>query len=161
MTLSPADPNGWSGPLAGPVTNSTITFLAAGACSSVEIILTIDPSFMGTSIINNAEISVDDGNDIDSTPGDNSQPNDLPDDNDLTETDGGDDEDPEEIIIEQIYDLALIKETAVAGPFSPGDDVTYTITVVNQGTLDAGAITLTDFIPAGMSLSSALSLIHI
>ena len=117
--------------------------------------LAIDPTFQGSSIINNAEITVDDGADVDSTPGDNSQPDDLADDDDLLETDGGDDEDPEEIIVGQIYDLALIKETLTPGPFVPGDDVTFEITVCNQGTLNAANIQIADNIPAGLTLSLA------
>ena len=155
MTLSVADANGWAGPLAGPVTNNIAGPLAPGTCSVVPILLTIDPGFMGTSLVNNAQIIADDGNDVDSTPGDNSQPNDLPDDDDLFETDGGDDEDPEEIIIEQIYDLALIKTEVSVGPYMPGDDVTFDITVCNQGTLDAANIQIADNIPPGLSLSVA------
>ncbi len=156
MTLSGADMNGWAGPAAGPVTN-TIPSVTAGTCSTVDIILTIDPTFMGTSLINNAQISVDDGDDVDSTPGDNSQPNDLPDDNDLTETDGGDDEDPEEILIGQVFDLALIKTVSAStpGPYSPGDAVTFDIEVINQGTLDAFAVSVIDYIPAGLILNDA------
>ncbi len=155
MTLSLSDPNGWAGPLVGPVTNGAILSLAPSTCQTLNILLTIDPAFMGTSLVNNAEISADDGNDIDSTPGDNSQPDDFADDNDLTETDGGDDEDPEEILIEQIYDLALIKTEASAGPYMPGDDVSFDITVCNQGSLDASNITVIDYIPADMTLSVA------
>jgi uncharacterized repeat protein (TIGR01451 family) len=155
LTLSGADTNGWSGSAAGPVTN-VIASLPVDACETLDIVMTIDPAFTGTSIINNAEISADDGDDVDSTPGDNSQPDDIADDNDLTETDGGDDEDPEEIIITpNIYDLALIKEETSTGPYGPGDDIMFTITVANQGNVDAGFITVSDVIPAGLSLSVA------
>jgi len=154
LTLSGADANGWLGVAAGPVT-LVVPAVAVDGCETVQIVLTIDPAFMGTSIINNAEISDDDGDDVDSTPGDNSQPDDLADDDDLTETDGGDDEDPEEIIIAQVYDLALIKEEVTVGPYSPGDDVTFSITVCNQGTLDAANVEITDNIPTGLTLSGA------
>jgi uncharacterized repeat protein (TIGR01451 family) len=152
MTLSAADANGWIGSPVGPVTN-TIASLAAQACTDLTIILTIDADFQGTSISNNAEITADDGDDIDSTPGDNSQPDDFADDDDMTETDGGDDEDPEVVMVEQEYDLALIKEENSQGPYIPGDDVTYTITVCNQGSLDASAVEVTDYIPSDMTLS--------
>jgi len=152
MTLSTADQNAWVGPAVGPVSN-TIATLAIDACEIIEIVLTIDDDFMGTSIINNAEITADDGDDIDSATGDMSSTDDFTDDNDLDETDGGDDEDPEEITVEQVYDLALAKTESSAGPYSPGDDVTYNIEVCNQGTLDAAGIVITDDIPAGMSLS--------
>jgi len=52
-----------------------------------------------------------------------------------------------------VFDLSLIKELTSAGPFSPGDDVTFTITVTNQGTVDATSFEITDYIPAGMTLS--------
>ncbi len=154
MTLSGADANNWSGPAVGPVTN-TIAQVAPMTCETLDIVLTIDATFMGTSLINNAEISSDNGDDVDSTPGDNSQPNDFADNDDLDETDGGDDEDPEEVMVAQRYDLALIKEETSAGPYSPGDDVTYQISVCNQGTLNSGMVTVTDNIPAGMTLSGA------
>lgn len=154
MTLSGNDANGWTGAAAGPVIN-TIPFIAAMTCESVNIILTIDQTFMGSSLINNAEITADDGEDVDSEPGDMVQLDDLPDDGLLTETDGGDDIDPEEITVEQFYDLALIKDLASVGPFAPGDDVTFTITVCNQGSLDAANIEITDNIPAGLTLSGA------
>ena len=37
------------------------------------------------------------------------------------------------------------------GPFAPGDTVTYTITVFNQGTLNADSIVVTETPPAGMT----------
>jgi len=53
-----------------------------------------------------------------------------------------------------IFDLALKKEISNTGPYTPGDDVTFTITVTNQGNVDASSYEITDYIPAGMSLSS-------
>ena len=41
------------------------------------------------------------------------------------------------------------------GIIIPGSDVVYTITVTNQGTVDATAIEVTDFIPAGFVLNDA------
>ncbi len=154
LLLSADDTNGWSGPASGPVT-TIIPSILPGSCQTVNIILTVDPAFTGTSITNNAEISADDGDDIDSTPGDNSQPDDFADDDDLDETDGGDDEDPETIVVNSnVFDLALIKTVTTPGPFTPGQDVTFTITVFNQGTLDAVDIEVTDVVPAGLSLSA-------
>jgi uncharacterized repeat protein (TIGR01451 family) len=62
-----------------------------------------------------------------------------------------DDEDPATIPLSQLYDLALDKSlntTATVLPVYPGDSVTYTHTIVNQGTLPAANIELTDYIPA-------------
>ena len=51
------------------------------------------------------------------------------------------------------YDLALTKEIVSAGPFAPGDTVTFRIYVTNQGLQDAGAgaVTVTDYVPASMT----------
>jgi len=55
----------------------------------------------------------------------------------------------------QIFDLALIKTVASPGPFVPLDDVTFTITVTNQGTIAAQNIVINDYIPAGLVLNDA------
>ena len=47
-----------------------------------------------------------------------------------------DDHDPASVIISQVFDLALTKELSSAGPFAAGDTVTFTITVINQGSVD-------------------------
>jgi len=55
------------------------------------------------------------------------------------------------------YDLALIKvQTALsANPAVAGTQVSYRITVMNQGAVDSGSFTVEDIIPAGMSYVSA------
>ncbi|MGD1852998.1 MAG: hypothetical protein ACFB2W_01990 [Leptolyngbyaceae cyanobacterium] len=47
-------------------------------------------------------------------------------------------------------DLSITK-THSGGPFAPGDTVTYTITVTNQGPTDAVNIPLLDFVPSELS----------
>lgn len=67
-----------------------------------------------------------------------------------------DDYDPALVVVGHVYDLALTKvidATATPGPYAPGDDVTFTIQVCNQGTLDAQDIALTDYLPTDMSVS--------
>ena len=62
-----------------------------------------------------------------------------------------DDEDPATFPLSQIYDLALDKAlntTATLLPVYPGDSVTYTHTVMNQGTVPASNIELTDTFPS-------------
>ncbi len=52
------------------------------------------------------------------------------------------------VCVMPVFDLALTKElnmTATPGPFSPGDPVTYTICVFNQGTVDATNTQVTDY----------------
>ena len=71
MTLSGNDTNGWTGAAAGPVTN-TVASLAAGASTTLDIVLNIDDTFAGSSIVNVAEISSSDNAgglpDVDSVP---------------------------------------------------------------------------------------------
>ncbi|MCB0611567.1 MAG: DUF11 domain-containing protein, partial [Lewinella sp.] len=133
--------------------NTPVPFLAAGATTQVEITFTIDDNYLGTVIRNWAEISsasnVLNLPDVDSTPdGTNfNQPdetNDMDDDDVINEDgkNGGDedDHDPAQISVVQIFDLALrktVNTTATPGPYSPGDDVTFTIEVFNQGSVSA------------------------
>ena len=117
---------------------------------------------MGTSLVNDAEITggsdVDGGLDataVDSVPGDDATPEDLANDNDTADVNGGDDQDPAEVLVGQIFDLALTKEinmTATPAPYAPGDAVQFTITVFNQGTLDAYDVDVMDDAPTGLSL---------
>ena len=55
-----------------------------------------------------------------------------------------------------VFDLALDKALAAgqADPVLPGDDVTFTITVFNQGTIDATNIEVTDYIPTGTTYTA-------
>ena len=149
-----------------------IDALAAGDDVSFTITLTVDAAFMGTTLTNFAEISsAAGGTDIDSTP-DNTNGNDAggavdtPSD-DVTAGDGSgtpgdnvpgtdeDDHDPEPVAVNQTFDLALFKTLASgqASAVAPGADVTFTISVVNQGTLDAYDIDVIDYIPTGLSLN--------
>jgi len=59
---------------------------------------------------------------------------------------------------EACMDLALTKvvNTAVTpGPFSPGDPVTFTIEITNQGDVAADSITIYDYLPADLNLNDA------
>jgi len=121
--------------------------------------------------VNWAEISADDGDDVDSTPnlnvGDDNQPSgpgaptDGVTDNSV---DGAgdpdeDDHDPAGVSLSN-YDLALTKAytsdtfaAATDGVVQAGSDVTFTITVTNQGDIDATTFTVTDHLPAGFVLN--------
>lgn len=80
------------------------------------------------------------GDDQDSTPDDNS----------FNEPNGEDDVD--DALIE-VYDLALTKTGVNLQPsYEYDEDVTYDITVTNQGNLVATQIDVVDYIPCGMSL---------
>ena len=152
--------------------DGTATFtggpLLAGGILDIPITMTAATATPGAAV-NWAEISSDDGDDVDSTP-DANQANDnqpaapgAPTDNVVDNTSGDeDDHDPAGVSV-ATFDLALQKfytsDTFGApadGVIQAGSDVTFTITVTNQGALDAGTFDVTDFIPAGF-----LSLIHI
>ncbi len=130
--------------------NSPIASLAPGASQTVEIDFVVAAGFAGTTVTNYAEIfSAANGqglNDADSTPGNGaSGPNE-------------DDFDSASIAVSAPprFDLALrkqLKTSATPGPFVPGSAVTFRITVFNQGNVDAYNIQLTDYIPAGLTLT--------
>ena len=125
--------------------NVPVPAVNIGQSVDVEITFTIDDMFMNESIVNTAEIIDPNGlllTDDDSTPGN--------DDGDQSE----DDEAFKEIVVGQVFDLALVKlinTTATPGPYDTGDDVTFTVTVYNQGSLDATNIQVIDYVPAGMT----------
>ncbi|MEM7128153.1 MAG: SdrD B-like domain-containing protein [Chloroflexota bacterium] len=53
------------------------------------------------------------------------------------------------------FDLALDKKLAQGQPanIAPGDDVTFTLTLYNQGVVTATNVTVADYIPAGFTLN--------
>jgi len=115
---------------------------------TLQVSYMIDPTFLGASLVNSAEITLDDGDDIDSNP-------DLG--PDVDEDGDGDPDDDDEDSVEfpiSLYDLALIIDLVSEEPFFIGDDVTYTITVFNQGNVDATNVEVVDYIPEGFSLSA-------
>ena len=153
-------------PLPGP--------LAGGANTTVDITFTVDADAAGT-IDNFAEIASaldGDGNavtDVDSTPdtsaGDTgpATAGDADDDNIADSGLAGDDEDDHDVasvtvIDTPVFDLALIKQLADGtnlGSVAPGDSVTFTLTVTNQGDIAATQIDLVDYLPDGLSLADA------
>ncbi len=117
----------------------TVAALPAGASEDIQVTYRIDASFQGDQVRNRAQITRDDGDDEDSNP-DRDYDEDEDGDNDPDD----DDEDEETTPVEQTYDLALTKVLASAGPFTPGDQITYRIRVTNEGTLDASNVQVTD-----------------
>lgn len=54
------------------------------------------------------------------------------------------------------FDLSLTKSVSSApAPVTIGSNVTYVLTVINQGDIDATNVQLTDFIPVGLTLNDA------
>ncbi len=51
------------------------------------------------------------------------------------------------------YDLSITKLADMPGPFSPGQEVTFSIIVSNEGDCDAANVEVTDFLPMELSLS--------
>ncbi len=121
-----------------------IPFIARGTSEIVTITFLIESDFMDTDITNSAEIIDPDNefpqDDEDSTP-DNDDENE-------------DDQDEETIQVEQVFDLALTKvidTDNTPSPINVGDDVSFIITVYNQGSLDAFDIRVMDYIPVGFT----------
>ena len=170
--LTLADPN-WTVVGSIAVLQNEIPFIGATENVVVSITYTIDNSFQETTITNWAEISFatdTDGSlinvtDIDSQA-DNinfnqiGETNDLSDDNVNNENGntGGDedDHDPVQIEVVQTFDLALFQNVTSYtdndgdGFISGGDDVLFTMTVYNQGTLDATNVVVTNYVPTDM-----------
>ena len=94
--------------------------------------------------------------DVDSEPGNENGMTPDPNNDDTADTFGGDDYDPETITVRQRFDLALTKvfssfnDNNNDGEVSPGDSVTYNITVYNQGSLDATNVQVADYISPEM-----------
>ncbi|HRI26499.1 MAG TPA: SdrD B-like domain-containing protein [Chitinophagales bacterium] len=161
MSLADAD---WTNNGDGTASYQLSGSIAPGASATVDITLQVAADFEGTTLVNYAEISGakdEDGNsvtDVDSTP-DMNPNNDVVGGDDVTNNSNGDedDHDPASVGVNQVFDLALIKQVSAgqSASFVPGNMVNYTITVYNQGTLTAQNITITDYIPSGMSLADA------
>lgn len=166
--------NGWTG--SGTQISTTIAGpLAAGTSTTTILVLRVATNYYGSQLTNFAEISSadDDGNpatppptDVDSTP-DNNPNNDGTPKNDVTNenhkdnpTDDEDDHDPAVVPVAQIRDLAILKTTNVVD-VRPGDLVTFTIVITNEGTAPASNIQVTDTftnafqVPVGNALNTA------
>jgi len=172
LNTSSPDSSGWTDNGDG-----TATFvgggLAAGASTDITITLTAESASAGA-IVNLAEIGSDSGNDVDSTPdvdeSNDNQPRNVGDPTDgavdnAVDGSGDPDEDDHDLAGGTVvaYDLALTKvytsDTSgipTDGSVEVGDDVTFTISVVNQGTIEATSVTVLDSIPAGFTLNDAL-----
>ena len=67
MSLSTNDTNGWT--VSGTTATNSVANLSAGQQTTLDIVLTVDANFMGTSLVNYAEISAaDDDTDATNTP---------------------------------------------------------------------------------------------
>ncbi len=157
------DPN-WSTPSSNWKTwRSYESVLAPGEVWKVTIMFKIKPNVSGT-IVNRAEIWADNWDDIDSTT-DDIQNNDCYGwDNVIlwngtgsptctTSTDQ-DDHDPAQITVQipipPVYDLRINKSVLSPWPYTPWQNVQYTVTVYNTGNITVSWL-VTDNLPVGLS----------
>ncbi|MEX2026366.1 MAG: DUF11 domain-containing protein, partial [Pirellulaceae bacterium] len=133
---------GTASPPAGTTYNQTtgewtIPSLASGASATLTLTATATSSSVQT---NTAQVTASDQFDPNSTPGNNVGTEDDQDSIDVTP---------------QVADLSVIKEVDDATP-NPGQTITFTIRVINGSTTQqATGVTLTDQIPAGMTIGTA------
>jgi len=155
-----------AGLTATSATTITLTqLLQPGESATVPVTFTVNAAATAGDIVNRAEItaSVDDlgGNpdDIDSTEdSDDSNDTEV---NDVTDNTGGDEDDADLESLElEIFDLALTKKLAAGEDVRvyPGETVTFTIEVTNQGSVAASNVVIQDYVPAGLTATGAASL---
>jgi uncharacterized repeat protein (TIGR01451 family) len=161
---------GWT--QSGQVITRTISsVLNPGQSAAVMVNYIVRPCYTNpaTAWTNYAEISdaINDetglpGEDIDSSPDDNMENDNggVPDfngvlsgtDNTINNENGDeDDHDPHQI---QVFDLALRKVLATAGPYSYGQTLTFQIEVHNQGNVPAKNILVSDYLPVGYGFAA-------
>ncbi|MBK7343138.1 MAG: DUF11 domain-containing protein [Saprospiraceae bacterium] len=161
FSLSPNDVNGWVNSVAGQITNTIAGPIAAGDSMKMDVTLRVNVGAPGGNTDNFAEITqAFDTNgrdltnyDFDSTP--DNENTDVTVDNEIDEHDQGvQDEDDHDLapIFVEIFDLALRKTTDQVEPVLYGQDVTFTITVFNQGNVPATDIELRDYLPSGFKM---------
>jgi len=148
----------------------TYTFtgnLAPGETLTISLFLQLLPSTNSGDYINYAEVSStvdqfgDPDSDTDSTADDvNGNDNGG---NCGTSTDdeindnGTFDEDDHDVACVDILDLALLKELRLNQNYQIGDQVTFDITIYNQGNVDVSNIGIVDYVPEEMSFDPTLN----
>ena len=161
-----ADQN-WTGPINGADVNAVlytapIGLLQPGQSAIVNITLKVDENAeYPLTLENYAEIfSATDGNgtvrtDDDSTPDGNAGDSLV---DNAINNEGGDEDDHDIALVELnepgAYDLALRKTLATgqSNTVNPGDPVTFTVEVFNQGAVDASDVQLVDYIPSHLEV---------
>jgi len=143
LSIDLANNNGWTLDNNTNIASFDVpTSIAPGASLDITVNLTLEECETSdiNSFTNTAEISVDNGDDRDSTP------DDIP----------GDDPDEDDIDSQTlaVYDLSLSKEINPAVTnYSVGDPITFTIEVNNQGGETVQNIKVVDYLPCGYSFN--------
>lgn len=116
-----------------------ISNIPFGTSESIVVTFQIDPVYQDTLISNYVHIISDDGDDIDSDPAFDET---VDENGDLD----GDDDDEDRIItnVTQYYDLSISKTLVTPGDIYPGDPITFRIDIINEGTLHAANIDITE-----------------
>ncbi|QKX17133.1 DUF4347 domain-containing protein [Microbulbifer sp. YPW1] len=128
VTFDPADNPGWT--LNGDTLTFNVGDLVAGETGSVELIVTvIDPLPAGVEETNNTvSIDGDETNGTDPTPEDNT------------------DEDVTPLIAAPDYVIDKVEE--FDDPAFPGETISWSITITNEGNQDGTGVTITDQLPS-------------
>ena len=146
--------NGWTASGSNAVQTFAGPVPVGGSVVSI-ITLKISDSFTGTKLENVAEITkADDDTNPANTP---------PTDKDSTPGNGNPTEDDQDKDIIELtpkpaagtFDLAIVKKHVGKSPYTVGDTVTFSLTVLNQGSVPAFNVEITDYIPAGLTLVDA------
>lgn len=148
----------------------TYTFtgtLAPGETLKISLFLKLLPSTNSGDYINHAEISStvdqfgtpdsDTDSVADTVNGNDTGGNCGTSTDDEVNDDGTFDEDDHDVACIDILDLALLKELSVDRNYQIGDNVTFDITIYNQGNIDVSNIDVVDYVPAEMSFDPDLN----
>lgn len=114
----------------------TVGTLASGASATLQITATTTTPGVKT---NTAQVSASEQFDVDSTPGNSA---------------AAEDDQASAIVTPNATDLSVTKTVNNAAPIL-GDNVTYTVTVTNNGPSAASGVQVTDQLPAGLTFVSS------
>lgn len=131
VTFNSVNPSQGSASETGGVVTANLGTLSNGANATVDITVDVPASASGT-LDNTASVS---GNETESNSANNS-------DNESTQ-------------LNQEVDLQITK-TDSTDPITPGDSLTYSLTVMNNGPSDATGVTVVDTLPAEVTFNSAV-----
>ncbi|NNF15146.1 MAG: DUF11 domain-containing protein, partial [Gammaproteobacteria bacterium] len=136
LTYVSSSDGGVYNPATRTVTWPTLPLLGSGTAVVRTLTATVNPT---GPYLNVAELTAATNTDPDSTPGNN-----IP---------AEDDQDDAPIVPNPFADLSLTKVVDVANP-NVGDNVTFTVTLTNDGPVNGTGITVADNLPSGFTLVS-------